>query len=114
LKTAATILGFVLAIAGSSQAMANQATDTIKGPITCKGKSFSVTLSASHKVMTIRKDDGKPEVYSVEQTVGDVSVWYTPKGADAPTLHFADQGDMLIFNASQNGVSISCPQGRDD
>ena len=96
-------------------AFANQATDSIKGPITCEsaGKGFSVTISANRKSMTISKDGEKAEVYKVEQNVGDTEIWYAPKGDGVPTLSFNDEGDFLQFNSKQNGVDIKCPQGKD-
>ena len=108
----------ILAIAvgmASTVAMADQSTDSINGPVTCQGKGFSVTISANRKTMTIRKDGAKSEIYrDLQQMAGDTETDYTPKGAEAPLLSFNDQGDFLQFNSKQNGVSISCPQVKDN
>jgi hypothetical protein len=104
------VLSFALV---SSVAFANQATDSIKGPITCKGRTFSVTISSNRKTMVINKDGEAPETLKdLQQMVGDTETNYTPKGQRAPTLSFNDQGDFLQFDSTQNGVSISCPQGK--
>jgi len=101
-----------LTLTASSLAFADQATDSISGPVTCKGNGFSVTISTDRNTLTIRKDGAKPEVYhGLDQNAGDVETWYTPKGAKAPMLGFSDQGDYLIFNSTRDGVDISCPQG---
>lgn len=102
----------VFAMSLGTVAIADQATDSIVGPITCRGKSFTVTISANRKKLTIRKDGvSKAQVYSdMEQTTGDTATDYAPAGQQAPLLSFNDQGDFIQFNSKQKGVDISCPQ----
>jgi len=105
-----TTLGLSIVIS-STVTFANQGTDSLKGPVTCSGNGFSVTITANRKLIMILKDNESLKTYKVEQMAGDTETNYTALGAQAPVLSFNDQGDFLMFNSTQNGVSISCPQG---